>query len=63
MTLEAQSVLALEQTIAYFQVMGNLEPSDVEINAMLIKRVVMNSKLLALEGLDATLQWSRRRTK
>jgi len=50
MTIETQSEVACQQTIAHFKAIGLLDPTPRQINDELLRRVLLNQRLLALEG-------------
>ena len=61
MTLEGQSQVACQQAIEYFKAVGMLDPTAEQVNAELLRHVVLNRRLLALEGQKEIGQWNRRK--
>ena len=59
MTIEGQAIVASQQAVAYFKAVGLLNPTPRQINDELLRRVLLNQRLLALEGQSAINRWNR----
>jgi len=59
MTLEGQSQVACQQAVVYFKAVGLLDPTAKQVNAELLRHVVLNRRLLAMEGQTEIEQWNR----